>query len=208
MRILNRLLALLLLTLLLAAALLTLGLVTGVLSEALVQQAWPYAPVSAIARDVALLPTLTYQGTPIGPVGPGTPIGPFVVGGAIMVALLAILGIIRELMPPPRRARTLVLRGDAPGYTEIAYDTLDKLAAYSARGVAGVEQARARVDPKGGALNVRCQVLVSPFTDLATTGPEVERTIAERLTQATGLPVRTVQLRAVVQEERARRHVR
>jgi len=205
MRILNRLLALLLLLLLLAAALLTLGLVTGALTAAQVQQVWPYTPARAIAHDVGLLSTQVYQGQRV---------GAYVVGGATVGALLALLGIIRELTPPPRRARTLVLRGaggaggDAPGYTEIAYDTLDALAAYTARGVAGIERARARVDPKGGALDVRCRAVVSPLIDLATTGPEVERAVAERLSHATGLPVRTVRVRAVVQEERARRGVR
>jgi len=211
MRILNRLLALLLLLLLLAAALMTLGLVTGALTAAQVHQLWPYAPVRAIARDVALLNVDTYQGAPLGPFGPGTAVGPFVVGGAVVVALLTVLGIVRELTPPPRRARTLVLRGeggDAPGYTEIAYDALDELAAYTARGVAGIERARARVDPKSGTLDVRCRAVVSPFVDLAATGPEVERAVVERLGHATGLPVRTVRVRAVVQEERARRGVR
>jgi len=205
---LNRLLALILLLLLLAAAVLTLSLVTGALTADQVYQIWPYAPGRAIARDVALLNADTYQGAPIGPFGVGTPVAPVIGVVVALLALLALLGIVRELSPPPRRARLLVLRGDAPGYTEIAYDTLDELAAYSARGVTGVERARARVEPKNGALDVRCRALVTPFADLATMGPEVERTIAAGLTRATGLPVRTVRMRAVVQGERARRQVR
>ncbi len=74
--------------------------------------------------------------------------------------------------------------------------------------MAGIERARARVDPKSGTLDVRCRAVVSPFVDLAATGPEVERAVVERLGHATGLPVRTVRVRAVVQEERARRGVR
>jgi hypothetical protein len=41
--------------------------------------------------------------------------------------------------------------------------------------------------------------------DLATTGPELQRTIAERLQHVTGLPV---QVRTTVQEERPRRQLR
>jgi hypothetical protein len=49
---------------------------------------------------------------------------------------------------------------------------------------------------------VRCQALVSPYVDLATIGPELQRTIANRLQHVTGLPVQTVRVRTTVQEER------
>ena len=66
MRVLNRMLALLLLLALLAAALLTLGLVSGLLPVSTVQQVWPYAPVRAIARDAANLSGRVYQGQRVG----------------------------------------------------------------------------------------------------------------------------------------------
>ena len=199
MRVLNRVLALLLLLALLAAALLTLGLVSGLLPVATVQQVWPYAPVRTIAHDAADLSGRVYQGQRV---------GAYVVGGAVVVGLLALLGLVRELTPPPRRARTLVLRGDAPGYTEVSYTTLDELAAYGAHDVSGVERLRARVEPRGGGLEVRCRALVSPFIDLAQAGPQLERAIAAHLERVTGLPVRAVRVRTVMQEERARRQVR
>ncbi len=199
MRVLNRVLALLLLLALLAAALLTLGLVSGLLPVATVQQVWPYAPVRAIARDAAALNGRAYQGQRV---------GAYVVGGAVVVGLLALLGLVRELTPPPRRARTLVLRGDAPGYTEVSYTTLDALAAYGAHDVSGIEKMRARVEPRRGGLEVRCRALVSPFIDLSQAGPQLERAIAAHLERVTGLPVRAVRVRTVVQEERARRQVR
>lgn len=194
MRILNRLLGVLVLLLLLAMALVTLGLVLGVLTTTEIRHVWPYTPVLLIARDVGHLPMRTQ---------------PWVVGGAIVVGLLALVLLFRELTPPPRRARTLVLRGDAPGYTEVTYRMLDELAARSAQEVQGIERTRARVTLRRGALTVRCQALVSPFVDLATAGPAVERTVAERLHHVTGLPVQTVRLRTSVQDDvRARRHVR
>ncbi len=199
MTALNRVLAALLLLALLAAALLTLGLVSGLLPVATVYQVWPYAPVRAIAHDAATLSGRVYRGQRV---------GAYVGGGAIVVGLLALWGLIRDLTPPPRRARTLVLRGDAPGYTEVSYKTLDELAAYGAHAISGVERVRARVEPRRGGLEVRGRALVSPFIDLAQAGPQLERAIAERLERVTGLPVRTVRVRTVVQEERARRTVR
>jgi len=199
MTVLNRLLALLLLLVVIAAALVTLGLVTGALTVAEVRQVWPYAPVRGIARDVAHLSTQVYRGQRV---------GAYVVGGAVVVGLLALWGLVRDVTPPPRRARTLVLRGDAPGYTEVSYKTLDELAAYSVHDVSGVERLRARVEPRCGGLDVRCRALVSPFIDLAQAGPQLERTVAEHLERVTGLPVRTVRVRTVVQEERAHRTVR
>ncbi len=199
MRVLNRVLALLLLLALLAVALLTLGLVSGLLPVGTVHQVWPYAPVRAIARDAADLNGRVYQGQRV---------GAYVVGGAVVGGLLALLGLVREVTPPPRRARTLVLRGDAPGYTEVSYKTLDDLAAYGAHDVSGVERLRARVEPRRGGLEVRCRALVSPFIDLAQAGPQLERAIAAHLERVTGLPVHVVHVRTVVQEERTRRQVR
>lgn len=194
MNVFNRLLGLLLLLVVLAAALVTLGLLSGALTSPQVQQVWPYQPVLQVCHDVEHLPMQTR---------------PWVLGGAIAALILSLLGLWRELTPPPRRARTLVLRGDAPGYTEVTYHTLDELAARSAQQVPGIERAQARVMPGRGALTVRCRALISPFVDLATTGPAVERMVADRLHNTTGLPVQAVQLRATVQEDvRARRHVR
>ncbi len=193
MRIVNRLLGVVLLLLLLAAALVTLGLVLGLLTVAEVRQVWPYTPVVMIGRDAAHLPT---------------PTQPWVIGGALVVAVLAVLGLARELAPPPRRARLLTLRDAGPGHTEIAYSTLDTLASDGARNVAGIERVRARVDPLKGGLSVRGRALVSPYVELATAAPALEQAIVARLERATGLPVRTVRLRTVVQEEHAHRGVR
>lgn len=193
MRIVNHLLGLLVLLALLAAALVTLGLVLGVLTVAEVRQVWPYTPVVMIGRDAAHLPVRTQ---------------PWVIGGAIVVGLLALLGIVRELTPPPRRARLLTLRGGGPGYTDVAYSTLDELASYGARDVSGIERVRARVDSTKGGLSVRGRALVSPYVELATAAPQLEQAIAGRLERATGLPVRAVRLRTVVHEEHARRGVR
>lgn len=193
MTVLNRLLGLLLLVALLAAAVVTIGLVSGALTPAQVQQVWSYSPVLHVCHDVERLPVRTR---------------PWVLGGAIAALLLSLLGLWRELTPPPRRARLLALPSAGPGRTEISYHTLDALAEHSALGVAGIEQVRAWVQPHQRALTVRCHARVSPYANLATAGPELERTIADRLHQVTGLPVRTVRVRAVVQEERARRRVR
>ena len=193
MNALNRLLGLLLLLLLLAAALATIGLAAGLLTAREVRQVWSYGPAVAIARDV-------------GQLGPGR--WPWVLGGASAAALVALLLLVRELTPPPRRARLLALPGPGPGRTEVPYSALDALAERSAREVAGIERARARVAPRRGALTVRCRALVSPYADLATAGAEVRRALADRLHHATGLPVRAVRVRTAVQEERARRRVR
>jgi hypothetical protein len=193
MHVLNRLLAVLLLLALLAAALVTAGLATGVLAVARVRQGWPYAPVEAIAHDLAKL-------------GPGPT--PPVVAGALIVALLALVPLVRELMPPPRRARTLLLPKGGQGRTEVAYGTLDDLAAHSAQGVAGVERARARVEPGREALTVQCRALISPYAELATAGPAIEQTVKDQLERLTGMPVRTVRVRVTLQDERATRRVR
>ncbi len=178
---------------LLAAALVTLGLVLGLLTVAEVRQVWPYTPVVLISRDTAHLPA---------------GVQPWVLGGALVAAVLALLGLLRELTPPSRRARLLTLRGGGPGHTEIAYSTLDALASYGARDIAGIEQVRARVDPSKGGLSVRGRALVSPHVELATAAPELEQAIVGRLEHATGLPVRTVRLRTVIQDQRAHRGVR
>ena len=113
--------------------------------------------------------------------------------------------LVRELTPPWRHARVLVRPGKGPGRTEVPYSALDELAERSAREVSGVERVRARVELRRWALLVRCRVLVSPYADLGTIGPELQRRIAERLQHVTGLPV---QVRTTVQEERPRRRVR
>jgi hypothetical protein len=130
------------------------------------------------------------------------------VGGSIIFGLLALLLLGRELTPPPRRARVLLLPGKGPGRTEVPYRALDELAERSAREVSGIERVRARVEPRRRALMVRCRALVSPYADLATAGTALQRTIADRLQHATGLPVQTVRVRTTVQEARARRQVR
>jgi hypothetical protein len=135
-------------------------------------------------------------------------VGGWVIAVAVVVALLALLLLLLEVLPPPRRRRLLVLHDTGPGRTVMAFGTLDALAAYGARQVPGIEGVRARVEPKNGTLAVRCRALVSPYVELATAAPELERSIAVRLEQVTGLPVRTVQVRTELQEERARRRVR
>lgn len=190
---LNRLLGLLLLLLLLASALVTLGLVAGLLSAAAVGEVWPYAPVERIARDV---------------LGVGPPVRWYVLGGALVAALLALAGIKAELSPPPRRARLFVVPTSGPGRTEVAYGTLDDLAAYSAGRAPGVERARARVERRRDTLAVRCRALISPFANLQVTGTEIERRVAEDLSRVTGVAVAGVRVRATVQEGRARRRVR
>ena len=193
MNVLNRLLGLLFLLLVLAAALATIVLVTGLLTVPDVRQVWAYGPVVTISHDVGHL---------------GAERRPWVLGGAIVAALIAFILLGRELTPPPRRARVLVLPGRGPGRTEVPYSALDELAEYSAREVSGIERVRARVEPRRRALAVRCRALVSPYADLATAGPELQRTIADRLQHVTGLPVQTVRVRTTVQEQRARRQVR
>ena len=192
MNILNRVLVLLLLLALLAAALLTASLATGLLAVSRARQVWPYRPIEDIAHDLAKL-------------GPART--PPVAAGALIVAIVAVLLLTRELAPPPRRDRTLLLPRGGQGRTEVAYATLDELAEHSARAVPGIERVTARVDPQRAALRVRCRALVSPYAELATAGPAVERAVKEHLERLTGVPVREVRLRAAMQDERARRKV-
>jgi hypothetical protein len=187
MNVLNRLLGLLFLLLVLAAALATIGLVTDLLTVPAVRQVWAYRPVVTITHDVGHLEAGRW---------------PWVLGGAIAAGLIALILLVRELTPPSRRARVLVLSGEGPGRTEVPYSALDELTERSAREVSGVERVRARVELRRRALMVRCQALVSPYVDLATIGPELQRTIANRLQHVTGLPVQTVRVRTTVQEER------
>jgi hypothetical protein len=190
MNVLNRLLGLLLLLLLLALALVTLGLTAGLLTVTAVAAVWPYAPVEGIVRDVVAV---------------DAPVRWYVLGGAIVAALLALAGLKAELSPPPRRARLFVVPTGGPGRTEVAYGTLDDLAAYSAGRAPGVERVRARVERRRDTLAVRCRALISPFADLTTTGTEIERRVAADLGRMTGVAVAGVRVRATVQEGRARR---
>ncbi|MDB5059448.1 MAG: hypothetical protein JWO59_2920 [Chloroflexi bacterium] len=193
MNALNRVLVLLLLLTLLAAALMTAGLATGLLAISRVRQAWPYSPITAIAHDLAKL-------------GPDR--APAVIIGSVIVAIVAIVLLVRELTPPPRRARTLLLPKGGQGRTEVAYGTLDELVEHSAQSVAGVERARARVDPTKEALQVRLQAVLSPYIELATAGPAIEQSVKGHLERFAGLPVREVRVRVTLQDERARRQVR
>lgn len=193
MNALNRLLGLLVFLILLAAALVTLGITVGWLVVPEVQQIWSYPPIVEIVRDVTRL-----EGT----------VHAYVMGGAVVAALVALLGLKAELSPPPRRERLLALPVEGPGRTEVAYSTLDELAERSAGRVAGVERARARVEPRKGKLAVRCRALVSPFAELATAGSAIERTVATDLGRLTGLPIDGVRVRTAVQDPRARRRVR
>ena len=193
MNVLNRILSILLLVGVVAAAAVTLGLVWDFLTLGAVRYVWPYPPVQRVTYDVAHLSGGTIY---------------WVVGGSIVFGLLALLLLVRELTPPPRRARVLLLPGKGPGRTEVPYRALDELAERSAREVSGIERVRARVEPRRRALMVRCRALVSPYVDLATAGPALQRTIADRLHHVTGLPVQMVRVRTTVQEERARRQVR
>jgi len=191
--VLNRLLSVVLLLLLLAAAAVTLGLVTGVLTAAVVDTVWPYAPVHGIARDVS---------------GLGGTLHWYLLGGAIVLILLTVQGIKAELTPPSRRARLFVVRSSGPGRTEVAYQTLDDLAGYSARRVAGVERVRARVERRRNTLAVQCRAVLSPFSDLKATGAAIERSVTEDLSRVTGVAVGGVRVRATVRDEAARRPVR
>lgn len=192
MNVLNRVLVLILLAALLVAALLTAGLATGLLGVARVRQVWPYQPVDAIAHDLATLgPTHTVP----------------VVAGAVILGMGTLLLLLRELAPSPRRERMLLLPKEGQGRTEVAYTCLDDLAAHSARTVQGIEAVTARVDPERAALRVRLRAAVSPYAELATAGPAVEQTVKEHLERWTGVPVLEVRVRAVVQDERMRRHV-
>lgn len=193
MNVLNRLLGLVLLVLLLAVAVVTLGLVTGVLTAAVVDAVWPYAPVHGITQDV---------------IGLGGALHWYLLGGAIVLILLTVQGIKAELTPPPRRARMFVVRSDGPGRTEIDYQTLDDLAGYSARRVTGVERVRARVERRRNTLAVQCRAVLSPFTDLKVTGAAIERSVTEDLSRVTGVAVGGVRVRATLRDERARRLVR
>jgi hypothetical protein len=193
LNVLNRILSILVLVGVVAAAAVTLGLVWDFLTVAAVRRAWPYPPVERVTYDVAHLSHGTVY---------------WVVGGSLVVGLLALVLLVRELTPPPRRARLLVLPGKGPGRTEVPYRALDELAERSAQEVAGIERVRARVEPRRRALTVRCRALVSPYADLATAAPELQRTITDRLHHVTGLPVRAVRVRTIVQQERARRRVR
>src|SRR5919199_3421437 len=150
----NRLLSLLLLLLVLAAALATIGLVTGLLTGADVREVWAYGPVVTITHDVGHL---------------GADRWPWVLGGAIVAGLIALILLVRALTPPSRRARVLVLPRPLPNRTEVPYRALDELAERSAREINGVERVRARVELRRRALLVRCRALVSPYVDLATT---------------------------------------
>ncbi len=193
MNVLNRLLGLVLLVLLLAVAVVTLGLVTGVLTDAVVDTVWPYAPVHGITRDV---------------IGLGGALHWYLLGGAIVLILFTVQGIKAELTPPPRRARLFVVRSGGPGRTEVDYQTLDDLAGYSARRVTGVERVRARVERRRNTLAVQCRAVLSPFTDLKATGAAIERSVTEDLSRVTGVAVGEVRVRAILRDERARRLVR
>ncbi len=193
MKVLNRVLSLLLLLALAAAALLTAGLASGVVTVSRVRQAWPYAPIEAIAHDLSKL-------------GPDRT--PPVVVVALVIAVITLALAVRELMPPPRRARTLLLPKGGQGMTEVAFGSLDELAEHSAESLPGIERVRARVNMAHRALRVRCKALVSPYADLATTGPALEQRVKEQLEHLTGVPVREVRVRATVQDERASRKVR
>lgn len=190
MNALNRILSILLLVGLVASAAVTLGLVWDVLTLGAVRYAWPYPPVERVTYDVAHLSEGTIY---------------WVVGGSIVCGILALVLLVREVLPPSRSARMLVLSGEGPGRTEMSYRGLDELAARSAQGVAGIERAHARVERRRGALAVRCRVQVPPHLDPVTVGPAVELTIADRLQQATGLPVHSVRVHARVHKERGRR---
>lgn len=190
---LNRLLGLVLLLLLLAAALVTVGLVTGLVTTSAVAALWPYPPVEGIAHDVS---------------GLGGVLHWYLLGGAVVLLLLTLQGIKAELSPPPRRARLFVVRSSGPGRTEVAYQTLDTLAGYSAKRVAGVERVQARVERRRDQLAVSCRAVLSPFTDLTATGAAIERAVAEDLGRTTGVAVARVRVRATVRDEAAGRRVR
>jgi hypothetical protein len=190
MNVLNRILSILLLVGVVAAAAVTLGLVWDLLTLGAVRYAWPYPPVERVTYDVAHLSGGTVY---------------WVVGGSIIFGLLALLLLGRELTPPPRRARVLLLPGKGPGRTEVPYSALDELAERSGQEVSGIERVRARVEPRRRA---RALAVRSPYADLATVGQELQRTVAARLQHVTGLPVQTVRVRTTVQQERARRQAR
>jgi hypothetical protein len=121
MNVVNRLFGLLLLLLVLAAALATIGLVMGLLTVPDVRQVWAYGPVVTITHDVGHL---------------GADRWPWVLGGAIVAGLLALILLVRELTPPSRRARVLVLPRPLPSRTEVPYSALDELCGTCAWAVA------------------------------------------------------------------------
>jgi len=189
----NRLLAMILLAALVVVSALAALLVTGILGAAQAARLWPYEPVAAIAADVARV---------------GGTARVVVLAGAIVTAALCLALLVGECAAlvrapesrkrPGYRAR---LRSDGPGLTEVVLGGLDGVVRYSARGISGIEGARGKVSqPRDGALAVRCDAYITPHTDLPAAGLELERRIAERLEGLTGIPVRDVRIRALMQQ--------
>lgn len=193
MNIFNRLLAMILLATLVVVFALTALLVAGVLGAAQVASLWPYGPVAAIAADVSTI---------------GGAARPVVLAGAIIAGALCLALLIgecatlsRRVEPSKRPSYRVRLRSDGPGLTEVVLGSLDDVVRYSTRGISGIENVRGRVSqPREGMLAVRCDAYITPYTDLPAAGLELERRIAERLEGLTGIPVRDVRIRALMQE--------
>lgn len=196
MKIFNRLLTMALALAVIAAAILTALLCGGLLKPREVVSRWSYPPVSGVTHDLA---TIAMR------------VKPFVVGGAVVVAVLALLLFLSEfrvlgsiLDPWRRRGRALPLRSSGPGGTSVLLGPLDDIVRRSTSEIPGVVELRARVSHRAGAvLAVDCEASVDAAADLTVLGPTVERRVREFLTMMVGLPVRHVHVRVSLAHQNA-----
>ncbi len=181
MNIVNRVLAGLLLLALVVASIVVVLLISAFVDVAQIRHLWPYGPVETIGRDITRL-------------GPARR-APVAIGTAA-AGLLALLLFVLEFRRTPRRARLMTIHAEGPGYTEIAFGTLEDVVRHVGTEISGVEEiTRARIDPGREGLRVACRARISPAAEMATAGSELEQTIARRVREATGVPVSSVRVR-------------
>jgi hypothetical protein len=181
MNVVNRVLAGLLLLATIAAAIVVLLLIGALVDVAHIQQVWPYGPVASIARDI----------TRLGPARRGS-----VAIGTAIVGLVALLLFVLEFRRQPRRARTLTIHAEGPGYTEIAFGTIEDVVLHTGAEVAGIQQvARARVDQGREGLRIVCRAFVGPGVEMAAAGSQLEQVIVQRVREVTGVSVSSVRVR-------------
>jgi hypothetical protein len=121
------------------------------------------------------------------------------VGVGLALGLLGLLVLVLELRPGPREEPRLTLKRDGLGTVTVTRSGVRQVVEREAGRVAGVVEARARVQEGDRGLRVDCRVAVDPAADLPAVTEAVQARVKAAVEHAVGRPVAEVRVDAQVE---------
>jgi Asp23 family, cell envelope-related function len=121
------------------------------------------------------------------------------VGVGLALVLLGLLVLVLELRPGPREEPRLTLKRDGLGTVTVTRSGVRQVVEREAGRVAGVVEARARVQEGDRGLRVDCRVAVDPAADIPAVTEAVQARVKAAVEHAVGRPVAEVRVDAQVE---------